>query len=296
MSTKLQQAARVRARKAMLRAVGARVRALRDSHGMPRRTLSDASGVSPRFLAQLEAGLGNISVARLADVALALKTSPAALLAGPISDGPTAGALRATIEGLLGERNENELREIRTWLEARFHRAPGPMVALLGMRGAGKSTIGKRLADRLGVPFFELDHLIEEAAGLTLGEIFELHGEAYYRRLERETLAHHLARFPSGVLATGGSLVTDRESFRLLKRRAMTIWLKARPEDHWSRVMAQGDSRPMAEHPHAMQELRALLAAREKQYAEAEQTIDTSSMSVAEAVERLTTVARMTGA
>jgi XRE family aerobic/anaerobic benzoate catabolism transcriptional regulator len=276
----------------MLKAVGGRVRALRDGQGMPRRTLAEMSGVSPRFLAQLECGQGNISVARLADVALALRSTPAALLASPAAEGPEGAALRASIDALLEGRTEAELRELRAWLEARFIAPAGPIVALLGVRGAGKSTVGRRLAERLGLPFHELDHLIEEAAGLTLAEIFELHGEAYYRRLERETLAAYLARTSSGVLATGGSLVTDRESFRLLRRRALTVWLKARPEDHWNRVIQQGDQRPMAENPHAMQELRALLAAREKQYAEAEHAVDTSRVSADDAVDELVRLVR----
>src|SRR5262249_34010785 len=132
-----------------------------------------------------------------------------------------------------------------------------------------------------------LDQLIEAAAALTLAEIFELHGEGYYRRLERETLMGLLAEGGGVVLATGGSLVNDRETFKLLRRRAVTVWLKARPEDHWNRVIQQGDQRPMAEHPHAMAELRALLAARERLYAEAEHVIDTSKLDVDGAVERL---------
>lgn len=275
----------------MLEALGARVRSLREGRGLPRRALADLSGVSPRFLAQLESGEGNISVARLADVALALGATPAALLGtlegGAPATGAQIGPVSARIHTLLGRRSEEELREVLAWLEARFHPPSGPTVALLGVRGAGKSTVGQRLADRLDLPFHELDQLIEEAAGLTLSEIFELHGEAYYRRLERETLLHYLAAHPTGVLATGGSLVTDRESFRLLRRRALTVWLKARPEDHWNRVIQQGDQRPMAQNPHAMQELRALLAAREKLYAEAEYTIDTSLAPIDEIVERL---------
>jgi XRE family aerobic/anaerobic benzoate catabolism transcriptional regulator len=277
----------------MLEALGARVRSLREGRGMPRRALADLSGVSPRFLAQLESGEGNISVARLADVALALGATPAALLGPPdgaLDGGGPPSLVSARIQALLGRRSEEELREVLAWLEARFLPASGPTVALLGVRGAGKSTVGQRLAERLELPFHELDQLIEEAAGLTLGEIFELHGEAYYRRLERETLLHYLAAHPTGVLATGGSLVTDRESFRLLRRRALTVWLKARPEDHWNRVIQQGDQRPMAQNPHAMQELRALLAAREKLYAEAEYTIDTSLSSLDEVVERLAEV------
>jgi XRE family aerobic/anaerobic benzoate catabolism transcriptional regulator len=271
----------------MLRGVGERVRALRDAHAMSRRGLAEQSGVSERFLAELERGVGNISVARLADVAVALKSTPAALLSGQGAARARpllAETLRSMIDGLLDALGETELTEVRAWLEARFRPAAGPTVALLGVRGAGKSTVGPRLAEKLGVPFVELDAQIEEAAGLTLSEIFELHGEAYYRRLERETLARLLSASSGAVIATGGSLVNDRETFRLLKRGAKTVWLRARPEDHWNRVIQQGDQRPMADNPQAMQELRALLAAREKQYGEADLTVETSRAPVAEVV------------
>jgi XRE family aerobic/anaerobic benzoate catabolism transcriptional regulator len=271
------------------------VRTLRDELGLPRRELAERSGVSLRFLAQLEDGTGNISVARLADVADALGTTPAALLASqsPTANGPEAPAarVRASIESLLAGRADGDLREVRAWLESRFAPARGPVIALLGLRGAGKSTVGRQLATRLGLPFFELDALIEEAAGLSLGSIFELHGEAYYRRLERERLAAFLAETDAAVLATGGSLVTDRETYRLLRRRAMTVWLRARPEEHMKRVVAQGDERPMARSPHAMAELKALLAARERLYAEADHTIETSGRIVDDVVDRIATLA-----
>ncbi len=275
-----------RARRAMLRQVGERVRALRDKRALSRRAVAEKSGVSERFLADIESGAGNVSVARLADIAHALGSTPAALLAGQAPGGPN-DAVRVEIAALLDGRSEAELREVRAWLFSRFAEAAAPMVALLGVRGAGKSTIGRRLAERLGVPFHELDAEIEEAAGLTLAEIFELHGEAYYRRLEREALAALLTSVEGAVIATGGSLVSDRETYRLLRRRCTTVWLKARPEDHWNRVIQQGDQRPMKEHPHAMQELRALIAAREKQYAEADHVIDTSRTPVAAAVAEL---------
>lgn len=228
---------------ALLVTVGARVRAAREGRGLTRRQLAADSGVSERFLAQLEAGQGNISLVRFADVAAALGTTPAALLAG------TEGGARGT-------------------------------VALLGMRGAGKSTIGARLAERHGVPFIEVDGDIERAAGLSLGEIFEMHGEAYYRRLEREVLRGILARPGTRVLATGGSIVNDRDSFSLLQQGARTVWLRARAEDHWERVIHQGDARPMGKNPDAFAELRALLAAREPLYATAHHVIDTSGRSV----------------
>jgi len=239
----------------LLKAVGAIVRELREDSGMTRQMLSEQTGVSVRFLAQLEAGEGNISLLRLADVAGML--------------GSSAGELVSDAEARLRARER------------------GAMVALLGLRGAGKSTIGPRLAEKLGVPFFELDALVETAAGMRLGQIFEVHGEAYYRRLERETLARFVREHPAAVLATGGSIVTARETYRLLRRHFVTVWLRARPEDHWNRVVEQGDARPMAQNPHAMAELRALLAAREPLYAQAHQVVDTSRTGIKGAVDQL---------
>jgi XRE family aerobic/anaerobic benzoate catabolism transcriptional regulator len=223
---------------------------------LTQRGLAERSGVSARYLSQLESGDANISVGRLDDVARALGTSLPALFSSVALAGEPSPAGRNVI-------------------------------ALIGLRGAGKSTIGRRLAETLAFRFVELDRLIEEAAGLTLSEIFELHGETYYRRLERETLAALLQADQGVVVATGGSLVSDRETYKLLKRGATTVWLRADAEDHWNRVLKQGDQRPMAEHPHAMAELRALLAAREGLYAEAEHRIDTSALSVEAAVDEL---------
>lgn len=239
----------MRSHQALLTTVGARVRALRERQSLSRRELSEKSGLSERFLAQLEGGKGNISLARFADVADALGTTPAELLAGASSIGSRTG-----------------------------------IVALLGLRGAGKSTIGENLARRFEVPFVEVDHRIETTAGLGLSEIFELHGEAYYRRLEREVLARLLTEPRSMVLATGGSIVNDRENYAMLRERSRTVWLRARPEDHWNRVIKQGDARPMGQNPHAFAELKALLAARETLYANAHHVVDTSGKSIDEVV------------
>lgn len=233
----------------LLAAVGARVRAERESQGLSRRQLSEKSGVSERFLAQLESGKGNISLLRFADVAQALDLGPSGLLA----------------------RAEESLES-------------NGIIALLGVRGAGKSTIGARLASHYSVPFIEVDHRIEQAAGLSLGEVFEMHGEAYYRRVEREVLSRLLSEARSMVLATGGSIVNDRENYSLLRAKARTVWLRAAAEDHWDRVIQQGDARPMAENPHAFAELRALLTARDPLYSKADHIVDTSDRTIDEVV------------
>jgi XRE family aerobic/anaerobic benzoate catabolism transcriptional regulator len=235
-----------------LGSVGASVRAHRERRGWSRRELAEKSGVSERFLAQLELGDGNISLRRFAEVAHSLGTTPSALLAA--ADAP----------------------------------ADTRPIALLGVRGAGKSTIGAALAKKLDIPFVELDQRIEEAAGLPLGEVFAVHGEAYYRRVEREVLTQLLADRSMFVLATGGSIVNDPTNYAMLRSRCHTIWLRATPEDHWNRVVAQGDQRPMRENPHAFAELRALLAAREKLYARADHTVETHGRRIAGVVSAIT--------
>jgi XRE family aerobic/anaerobic benzoate catabolism transcriptional regulator len=239
----------------LLSRLGRRVRTLRGDHALTLRDLAARSGISERFLVQVEAGAANISVRKLAGLAHALGTSPSELLGG----GPGSEPDR-------------------------------PVVALLGLRGAGKTTIGRRLARRLHVPFVELDRRVEEAAGLTLEEIFALHGEEYYRRLEKETLERLLREARPLVLATGGGIVTRGDTFALLRRRALTVWLRADPEDHWNRVVQQGDRRPMADHPEAMAELRRLLTARRPLYAEATHTVDTSGLEADEVVRRIEAV------
>jgi XRE family transcriptional regulator, aerobic/anaerobic benzoate catabolism transcriptional regulator len=236
------------ARDALLEAVGATVRSIRERLDVSRRELSERSGVSERFLADLEGGQGNISVGRLAEVARALGTSAGALL----------------------DRAEASLRTSK-------------MIALVGLRGAGKTAIGRRVAAMLGVRFIEQDELVERAAGLPLATIFALHGEAYYRRVAREVLGNLLVEPKPAVLATGGGAVTDPEAWALLRQRCRTVWLRARPEDHWDRVLAQGDLRPGAATANAQGELRALLKAREALYAQAELTVDTSKGSVDDA-------------
>jgi XRE family aerobic/anaerobic benzoate catabolism transcriptional regulator len=231
----------------LLSQIGDRVRTQRTNMGWTLREIAERSGVSSRFLSDLEAGKGNISVARLADVARALDVPVVSLFP-----------------------SDNTKRR--------------PAVALVGLRGAGKSTVGKSLAKHLGIPFVEMDALIEKEANLSLGELFSLHGEGYYKRLAYGILLKLLARSEQIVIATGGSVVTDPETWQLLKRRSHTVWLKAKPEDHWKRVLGQGDTRPMANRTSGMGELRSILAIRGPLYAEAVQTIDTSAVRLSEAV------------
>src|SRR2546427_6023869 len=233
-------------RESVLSQIGRRVRARRTSMGWTLKEIAERSGISPRFLCDLEAGKGNISVARLADVAEALDVPIVSLVS----------------------TDEEEKR----------------VVALVGLRGAGKSTVGKALAKHLGVRFIELDALIESDTNLVLGELFSLHGEAYYKRRAYDLLVKVLMQNEPMVIATGGSVVTDPETWQLLKRRTYTVWVKATPEDHWKRVLVQGDIRPMANRTSAMGELRSILSLRAPLYAEAAQTIDTSSIRVSEAV------------
>lgn len=234
----------------ILELVGRHVRAARAARRWTIRELAERSGVSVRFLVQLESGRGNISVKRLADLARAFNIPTAELLNDDYPDKPR-------------------------------------VVALLGLRGAGKTTIGKQLARRLHVRFVELDRQIEKAADMSLAELFALYGEDYYRRLERETLAQVLAEKRSMVLATGGGIVESPDTYALLKKSAVTVWLRAEPEDHWNRVVRQGDRRPMADHPQAMADLRALLAAREPLYAGADHTVNTSGRTVRAIVDDL---------
>ncbi|MGE0707645.1 MAG: shikimate kinase [Planctomycetota bacterium] len=258
---------------AVLARVGARVRARRQGRSWTLRALAEHTGLSPRFLAQLEGGQGNIAIGRLEVVARALGVSLASLVA---EEPEGAGELLTQVRDLLTERSPAELRRCLTALRAALERRPR-FVALLGLRGAGKSTLGRRAADALGLELVELDERIEAAAGLSLGEIFALHGEPYYRRLERGCLKSLIEDDRPCVVALSGGVVSNPEAFELVLRHATTVWLRAAPEDHMARVLEQGDRRPMADREDAMAEMRALLEAREPLYRQAELAIDTSA-------------------
>jgi XRE family aerobic/anaerobic benzoate catabolism transcriptional regulator len=257
----------------LLDILAARVRARRTERGWTQEDLARVSGVSARYVASLERGDANMSILRLAEVAAALQVSLVTLVAG-------AGPVRDEAERLATLHGEARRRALRD--------AESPaIVALVGLRGAGKSTVGARVAARLGVPFQEVDAVVEGAAGLHLGEIFEFHGPNRYRELERQALVSLLGARGGMVMATGGSLVTSGASWELLRRSARTVWLKASPGSHLARVEAQGDFRPMRGRDDALAELKAILEAREPLYALAELHVDTELLDPDAAAERI---------
>jgi XRE family aerobic/anaerobic benzoate catabolism transcriptional regulator len=243
---------------AYLAQLGQRVRAWRSGHAMTRKALAAASGVSERYLAQLEAGQGNISVLLLRKV---------------------ARAMQVAVESLVRESPDEDPARRR--------------IALLGLRGAGKSALGAKLAAALGVPFVELDSEVEREAGAKLGEVFAMYGQEAYRRFERRALERVLRSHEAAVIAAGGSLVTDPDTFGLLLDNCHTVWLKARPEEHMNRVIAQGDMRPfegkMRGRSAALEEIRKTLADRDRLYGRADLTIDTSGRSLKSSLEELRT-------
>lgn len=260
----------------LLSRVGARVRELRQDRGWTLRRLADEAHLSTRFVSQLEAGQGNIAIGRLAGVAKAFGVRLESLLS------EAHDPVREEIAELLEGRTSGELQRARDALRATLAKRPA-MVALLGMRGAGKSTLGAALANQLEVPFVELDDKIEAVAGLSMGELFALHGEPYVRRLEGKCLEELAHTNEPAVVALTGGVVANPEALELLTRHAVTVWLQATPEDHMQRVLDQGDQRPMAESEDAMSELRAILSAREPHYRKADYEVDTSAAGSPEA-------------
>ena len=265
-----------------LAGIGAEVRRNRAKRGMTRRQLAQASHTSERYLAQIESGAGNPSVTILRAIAQALDLPTAALLGEPSA----RTAAHAAVLDLIARLPEQDLPEVTGLIESRVARSDradrGRRVALVGLRGAGKSTLGRMLARHLGWPFIELDRLIEEDYGASIPDMIEMAGTATFRRLERAALDRVIVRHQAAIITTAGGIVSDPESYALLLRRSHTIWIKARPQDHMSRVMAQGDFRPMAQNRAAMGDLVAILEARHADYARAEAELDTS----ADAVER----------
>ena len=272
---------------AFLAAIGGEVRRSRAKRGMTRRQLAHVSQTSERYLAQIESGAGNPSVSVLRAIAQALDLPCAALL-------PEAGARTAALGAildLLAQVPEGELPALAKDIETRLAQ-PGSAdrarrIALVGLRGAGKSTLGRMLAQHLGWPFIELDRLVEEDYGASIPDLIEMAGTATFRRHERSALDRIITAHDAAIITTAGGIVANPETYALLLRRTHTIWIKARPEDHMSRVMAQGDFRPMAQNRAAMADLVAILEARRADYSRAEAEIDTSGEAVEQSFAKL---------
>jgi XRE family transcriptional regulator, aerobic/anaerobic benzoate catabolism transcriptional regulator len=270
-----------------LRALGERVREARARRGMTRKILAKDSSVSERYLAQLESGEGNASILLLRQVTRALDMPLEAILPGgpepPIEFTHTTEFLRRLQPDEIHRAHQLLLQHF-SGVDAGTRRS---RVALIGLRGAGKSTLGALLAERLDAPFIELDRVIEKTSGVSLSVIFDLYGQSGFRRLERQCLEEILERHPRFVLSTGGSLVSEHATFERLLGACFTVWLRATPEDHMQRVIAQGDIRPISEHREAMADLRRILSVRQPLYSEADLVIDTAGHTPAESLRDL---------
>ena len=272
-----------------LRSLGSRVRELRSRRGMTRKQVSQESDVSERHLAQLESGEGNISVVLLQRIAKSLNR--------PISDffatQAEEPAEKRLIQRFLERLPEDRLKDVVSRLVRDFGHEEGMRrmrIALIGMRGAGKSTLGAKLAAETNQRFVELDSEIERETGMPLGEIFSLYGQAGFRAIEKRTLERVLKENERAVISVGGGVVSERETFDYLLSNCYAVWIKAQPEEHMSRVMAQGDFRPMAANDQAMEDLRRILEAREPLYRKADLCLDTSGTSVNESFAKLKTL------
>lgn len=268
---------------AYLARIGERVRVWRQEHGLARKALALASGVSERYLAQLEAGHGNISVLLLRKLAQAMRVPVEQLVR---ENGEPPAALAAAVQ-LLGTLSEDRLEAAQRMLQTQFGSPRRQRIALLGLRGAGKSTLGAKLAQLLGADFVELDREVEREAGADLGDVFSIYGQDAFRRFERRALERVLRNHDRAVIATGGNIVSEPETYRLLRDRCYCVWLKASPEEHMARVIAQGDMRPFRGRSEALDEIRRLLADRDRLYARADATIDTSGQTTKHSMARL---------
>lgn len=257
--------------------VADRVREARDRKGLSRRVLSDKSGVSQRYLAQLEAGEGNISIGLLLRVARALDHRIEWLVG---EEDPWNSEVLRTTE-LLRAADRETREAVFDLLKSSSHKSSrASRLCLIGLRGAGKSTLGPKLADAMDAPFLELNGVIETIGGMPVREIIALYGQEGYRKLEVQALEQASVQYDRVVLAAAGGVVAEPETFAKLLGSYNTIWLRASPEEHMDRVRAQGDERPMAGNPEAMEQLKQILRSRETLYARAQATLDTSGQSL----------------
>tara|TARA_Y100001934_G_C12326827_1_gene763038 strand:+ start:496 stop:1407 length:912 start_codon:yes stop_codon:yes gene_type:complete len=277
---------------AFLNGLAHRVRSARAARGMTRRILSRDSGVSERYLAQLEAGKGNVSVLVLLRIAEAM-AMPVDLL---LRDDVEVSSERGEAEELLRQLDGNALREALTWLGSKASQGRpdrrARRIGLIGLRGGGKSALGKVLAEALELPFIELNRVIEAEYGGSLDDLFSLAGQPAYRRYENRCLERVLAENKEAVIATGGGIVANDEAFGALLDRTHTIWIQASPEEHMARVVAQGDLRPMVDNREAMRDLRQILTAREGAYGRADAQLDTSGRTLAQSAGKLVELAK----
>ncbi len=270
----------------LTRKVGRQVRAMRSRRGLTRKNLAQHSEVSERYLAQLEQGEANISLALLWRVADALGVSTVSLL--PPDE---ENVIRYEPLGELIGTFSKELQERAYQLLCDRYGAHHPTrkgVALVGLRGAGKSTLGALLAERFGVPFLRLQTVISQLAGMDMNELISLTGQSQYRRLELQALQQTLAEYQTVVLETGGSLISEADTYRVLRQNFHTVWIRARPEDHMERVIAQGDLRPMAGNRQAMTDLKLILEQRKPDYQLADAEVMTSASTVEQSLDELT--------
>ncbi len=269
---------------AYLHALGEHIRDLRVRRGMTRAILARDSGVSLRYLAQLEGGEGNISILRLRQVAQAM----AMPLEEVIRVGPEQAAELTLLGQFLARLSPAQLVEARSLLGSAFEQKNRRnRIALVGLRGAGKSSLGKRLAAQRNVPFIELADVIEQTAGVPLSEVFSLYGQSAYRRYERRSLEWLVETHDSFVLSTGGSISTEPATFDELLTSCYTVWLRASPSDHMARVVAQGDQRPMGDDREAMQDLERILIGREPMYRKADAIVNTSGLDIEQSLAEL---------
>lgn len=276
------------AKNPLLVALGERVRNLRARRGLTRKAVAQAANVSERHLANLEYGIGNASILVLQQVATALQCALAEL----VGDVTTSSPEWLLIRELLEHRGEADLRRARMALGELLGTAAGDAarnrrIALIGLRGAGKSTLGQMLADDLDLPFVELSREIEKFAGCSVREIHDLYGTNAYRRYERRALEETVQIYAEVVIATPGGIVSDPATFNQLLTHCTTVWLQAAPEEHMGRVAAQGDTRPMAASKEAMDDLRRILSGRAAFYSKADLSVDTTGLDLAQSFQAL---------
>jgi XRE family transcriptional regulator, aerobic/anaerobic benzoate catabolism transcriptional regulator len=264
--------------------VGERVRRARDRKGIPRRVLSEKSGVSPRYLAQLEAGEGNISIGLLQRVAHALDHKIEWLVG---EDDPWSSEPLRVADLFRSANARTQARVLATLSPEPVAAARAQRICLVGLRGAGKSTLGRRAGEALGIPFVELNREIEEQSGMPVDDLMALYGQEGYRRLEAQAIDRVIATHDTMILAVAGGIVAEPETYNVLLSKFHTIWVKATPAEHMARVREQGDTRPMAGNPEAMDQLKSILTAREALYERALAKLDTSGRTEDESLDEM---------